>query len=88
MKDLTADDTVNLLQDCRLMRKDELQVSDCVCPKSVVETFFLKRWTLKTEVFISILLRRETVSGQKFYYCTLFLHFCMKGLVSKKKGSG
>ncbi|XP_069676360.1 E3 ubiquitin-protein ligase UBR5 isoform X2 [Periplaneta americana] len=26
MKDLTADDTVNLLQDCRLMRKDELQV--------------------------------------------------------------
>jgi hypothetical protein len=28
MKDLTADDTVNLLQDCRLMRKDELQVSD------------------------------------------------------------
>jgi hypothetical protein len=28
MKDLTSDDTVNLLQDCRLMRKDELQVSD------------------------------------------------------------
>ncbi|PSN30861.1 hypothetical protein C0J52_20667 [Blattella germanica] len=26
IKDLTADDTVNLLQDCRLMRKDELQV--------------------------------------------------------------
>jgi hypothetical protein len=30
MKDLTSDDTVNLLQDCRLMRKDELQVSDWV----------------------------------------------------------
>lgn len=28
IKDLTSDDTVNLLQDCRLMRKDELQVSD------------------------------------------------------------
>jgi E3 ubiquitin-protein ligase EDD1 len=26
MKDLTSDDTVSLLQDCRLMRKDELQV--------------------------------------------------------------
>lgn len=28
MKDLTSDDTVSLLQDCRLMRKDELQVSE------------------------------------------------------------
>lgn len=41
MKDLTADDTVNLLQDCRLMRKDELQVSGFVCPEYVIEAFFL-----------------------------------------------
>jgi hypothetical protein len=36
MKDLTSDDTVSLLQDCRLMRKDELQVSKFFLDKCVV----------------------------------------------------
>jgi hypothetical protein len=36
MKDLTSDDTVSLLQDCRLMRKDELQVSKFFLSRCVV----------------------------------------------------
>lgn len=36
MKDLISDDTVSLLQDCRLMRKDELQVSKFFLNRCVV----------------------------------------------------
>lgn len=49
IKDLTADDTVNLLQDCRLMRKDELQVSDYVCQASIIEAVFHNKQPMEIE---------------------------------------